>query len=207
MRTLAIFPAFEPTRYVGNDVAVLEMERSSLLPGVSLGPPGHPLGGRLGSPATAVGWGAPSSAGIHSLEPAKVPLPSSQRGLQQLRADAVSPLTFLRRDPGTTQSILQTRQRGPAPGGCPEPVDPGGITSFGTTCQPRGASPGSSAFLPYWIQRQVPAGAVAGLTVDWAGGDSVRGTSATSVRGGGGASPPRRYRLSPYPETPRSSYS
>jgi PKD repeat protein len=174
VRTLRIFPAFGANSFVGNDVAVLEMEREFLLPRVILDLPATPWVSAPGNPATAVGWGRTLFGGSISLDQRKVPLPLISNGAcQQLLADAVVPSTICGGTQGTTQSICNGDSGGPLLVASGSRWIQVGITSFGTNCQPPVAFARVSAFAD-WIQRQVPAEPSLAVTVDWAAGDSVR---------------------------------
>lgn len=174
VRSLRIFPAYGANSFVGNDVAVLELERDFLLPRVILDLPATPWVSAPGNPATAVGWGRTVFGGSISLDQRKVPLPLISNGAcQQLLADDVVPSTICGGTQGTSQSICNGDSGGPLLVASGNRWIQVGITSFGTNCQPPVAFARVSAFAD-WVQRQVPAEPSQSVTVDWSAGDTAR---------------------------------
>lgn len=174
VRGVRVFPAFGANSFVGNDVAVLELDRDFLRPRTTLHTADRPHLSAPGVPATAVGWGRTSFGGAVSSQLLKVGLPLISNGeCQRLLADDVVPSTVCAGQLGTTRSICSGDSGGPLLVASGDDWIQVGVTSFGANCQPPIAFARVSEFAS-WIAQQVPPEPSLGVEVEWGGTTEAR---------------------------------
>lgn len=168
---IRVFPAFGADSFAGDDVAVLELDRSFMIPRIVLQTPERPHFSEPGTMATASGWGRISRTGPISGSLRKVAMELISNGeCQRMLDESVVDSTICAGLLGTTESICSGDSGGPL-------MVPGegrwvqvGVTSFGRNCQPPIAFARVSEFIQ-WIQEQVPAEPSMNVEVDWEEGN------------------------------------
>jgi len=171
VRRIRIFPEYGSSQGIDNDLALLELDASFMIPRIALQRPDRPEFSAPGTLATVLGWGLTQASGT----PATV----LQRGDTPLLSNQVCGASYA----DLTAAMICTSQVGgvdacQGDSGGPLAVPDGdvwvqvGIVSFGLRCA---AFPGVYArvtSLYDYVAQTVPAEASAAVPVDWTGGAS-----------------------------------
>lgn len=171
--TIRVFPDFGANSFVGEDVALLEIDEAFMIPRSIPQTPAHPHLSPGGTPAFAVGWGRTLLGGSISSDLRHVEMPLISNGECQVMLDEeVVASTICAGTLGTEQSICNGDSGGPllvTNAGRSFQV---GITSFGQNCQPPIAFARVSAFVD-WMESIIPPEPSMSVAVDWSAGLSV----------------------------------
>lgn len=175
VRGIRIFPAFGAHSFVGNDVAVIELDGAFTYPRIELQTRARPGASLPGTVATAAGWGRTTTTGTTSTVLRKVELPLiSNDECAVMLDESVVASTICAGELGVPKSVCSGDSGGPlAVRDGPLWVQVG-VTSFGAfTCQPPMAFARVSELVD-WIERQVPLEPSGAVTVNWSGGPTGR---------------------------------
>ena len=171
--TIRVFPEFGANSFVGEDVALLEIDEEFMIPRSIPQTPAHPHLSSAGTPAFAVGWGRTLLGGSISTDLRHVEMPLISNGECQVMLDQeVVASTICAGTLGTEQSICNGDSGGPLLVMNAGRTFQVGITSFGQNCQPPIAFARVSEFID-WIESVVPPEPSMSVEVDWSAGLSM----------------------------------
>ncbi len=169
VRRIHVFPAYGAHSFVGNDIALVELEESFMIPRTELQTRARPAHSLPGTPAVATGWGRTSRTGSISTTLRKVEMDLISNGeCQQMLSENIVASTICAGAIGGLESICRGDSGGPLM------VQEGdlwiqvGISSFGAfTCQPPMAF-ARVAELVDWVEGHVLRESSGSVEVDWA---------------------------------------
>lgn len=165
-----IFPAYGDRSFVGNDVAVVQLEEALMVRRMPLQTPARPGLSEPSTPARAIGWGRTSLGGAISPLLRQVDLPLiSNAECRIMLGESVVVTTICAGTQGTTQSICNGDSGGPLMVRDGEGWVQVGLTSFGVNCQPPMAFARVAPFMD-WLRLRIPPEPSLEVLVDWGGG-------------------------------------
>jgi len=174
VKEVIVYPTYGAFSFVGNDIALLELDRAFLRPRIELLTPGRLHLSAPGRPAVALGWGRTLLGGPISTDLRKVSLPLVSMGeCEAMLGGNVVDATICAGVRGTTQSICNGDSGGPLMVASGARWVQVGVTSFGTNCQPPAAFARVSEFTD-WIRARIPADPAPSVRVEWRGQGQVR---------------------------------
>jgi PKD repeat protein len=171
---IRVFGGFGAGSFAADDVALLELDGSFMIPRIAVQPRERPDLSRPGRVATAAGWGRTTRTGSISTSLRKVDLPLISNGeCQEMLAENVVASTICAGQLGASESICSGDSGGPLMVPAGDGWIQVGVTSFGRLCQPPIAFARISEFWD-WLGPRIPLEPSMSVDVDWTEGDEVR---------------------------------